>query len=136
MPAIRRFERIAGLASVWRDLHLALRAGKPGLLRARVARSLPIHRAVHNLPHVGEPPLRSCFSLLPPCQTGELYTAETEFHLLICHNWPFYFLGQRSGEGWTTAVQVGIIPGVCISRKCSPYAYTDLLVVTKPCSSR
>jgi len=80
--------------------------GKPGLLRARQRRRLPIKGPVHHLPHPLKPPVRPA---LPPrmlgCRRTLLSAFETQFQLSIYHHmYPFFAQNHRRGGG-TKAVQ-------------------------------
>jgi hypothetical protein len=74
---------------------LPARAGQPDLLRARRRDRLPIHRAVHHLAHALKPPLRPAQPALAPDAPARV--SETQFHLSIEHNCPFFC--ARSYEG-------------------------------------
>src|SRR5271163_3949010 len=79
--------------------------GKPDLLRPRRRRRLPVERAVHHLPHPGEPPIGPADSPLPPVRRlAARRFSETQFHLSIDHNVPFVAHEFRRG-GWTKTVQ-------------------------------
>ena len=84
-------------------LHFAVGAGNPDLFRTRLAGSFPIHGALHDVVHLGEPP--ACAGDAPPMprRVGAPTLAvgvETEFQLIvcrICHNEPFF--ARHSGRG-------------------------------------
>ena len=96
-------------------LHFAAGAGNTDLLRPRLAGGLPIHRALHDVAHLGEPP--ACAGDAPfPTRHVRLRAdaVETEFQLVICrvcHIEPFFARHSARG-GWTLAVQGKIYLGI------------------------
>ena len=80
--------------------------GEPNLFRSVGRCRLPIHRAIHDLPHLCKPPL--CAAQTARRLNVDLKSAcvvEAEFQLLLSnHNLPF--IGAHfNGLGWTKTVQ-------------------------------
>jgi hypothetical protein len=64
-----------------------------------------IHSRHDNLAHPIEPPARALSSLLPSNDRGaDLRVFNSEFHLLIEHNLPFYFSRNSKKGGGTSTV--------------------------------
>jgi len=60
--------------------------GKPDLLGARRRRRVPVKGPIDHFTHSLEPPVRPALSPLTPDGRAGLLFSQTEFHLLIHHN--------------------------------------------------
>jgi hypothetical protein len=81
--------------------HFAVGTGNPDLFRARLAGGFPIHGAVDDGPHLGEPPA-GAGATVPRGRMSrpihvEFVAVDAEFELFVVHIKPFIFDGILTG---------------------------------------
>src|SRR5215475_3314804 len=82
-----------------------VRAVEPDLLGARLGGGTVIDSLLYNLAHPIEPPAGAFHPLLAPHdRRAYLCVFNSEFHLLIKHNLPFYFSRNSKKGGGTFTV--------------------------------